>query len=180
MRVNGASHLFWNVFTASAHAPEQRIGAHGVASVTVNGTTTPTATTLDVRTLRGKEDEQREVSLAARAYDHCRPPVSRRFCRNRRGGTIVSIPIVPIHLSVLANFFHHFSREFFVYSRDKTDGTERKERVKKKIVGVGGFHFFDLPSRLRATFLHALYRVDHAASREFQLRDSSSLPPGML
>lgn len=36
--------------------------------------------------LRGKEDEQREVSLAARAYDHCPPPVSRRsLCA---GGTV--------------------------------------------------------------------------------------------
>lgn len=71
-------------YTAAAHA--QRVTASKLASGTVNGTTTPTATTLDVR---GKEDEQREVSLAARAYDHCRPPVSRRS--PRAGGTVVRI-----------------------------------------------------------------------------------------
>lgn len=83
----GSPFFFSNRFrgyTAAAHA--QRVTASKLASGTVNGTTTPTATTLDVR---GKEDEQREVSLAARAYDHCRPPVSRRS--PRAGGTVVRI-----------------------------------------------------------------------------------------
>ena len=77
-------------------APRHRVET--LASGTVNGTTTPTATTLDVR---GKEDEQREVSLAARAYDHCRPPVSRRSPRT--GGTVVRI-------SLLHSIVFHSSR----------------------------------------------------------------------
>lgn len=77
-----ASPFFSNRFRGyAAHA--RRVTASKLASGTVNGTTTPTATTLDVR---GKEDEQREVSLAARAYDHCRPPVSRRSPSHRRDG----------------------------------------------------------------------------------------------
>lgn len=75
--------------------------ASKLASGTVNGTTTPTATTLDVR---GKEDEQREVSLAARAYDHCRPPVSRRS--PRAGGTVVRIA------NLVLRYYTHRSPSF--------------------------------------------------------------------
>lgn len=92
--------LFSNRFRGyAAHA--RRVTASKLASGTVNGTTTPTATTLDVR---GKEDEQREVSLAARAYDHCRPPVSRRS--PRAGGTVVRIA------NLVLRYYTHRSPSF--------------------------------------------------------------------
>lgn len=44
---------------------------------------------------------------------------------------------------------------------------------------VRAFHFFDLPPRLRAAFLHARSRGPRDG-REFNLRASSFLPRGML
>lgn len=82
-----ASLFFLSVFAVSAHAPGRQVGA-SVEHGTVNGRRRRRRRRSTYEP-RGKEDEQREVSLAARAHDHCRPPVSRRS--SRTGGAVAPI-----------------------------------------------------------------------------------------